>query len=359
MYNIHLLPASFGDSILIEYGKTKPYYILIDGGPYFAFEDMITGLRKVAPKLKTIELLVITHVDIDHIDGTINLLNQKKLPFKINEVWFNGYEQLEKAEDMLGGLQGEYASHLIKTKEFNHNTFFKKGPVVITDEANLPVIPVRGGMKLTLINPRPKALSRLRKVWKKEIDKIGDEAEILRRFAEDHRYDEEISDLLGEETIEELQKDLITGDKSEANASSIAFIGTYGKKSCLFAADAPTDDIIDLVDHLIEEQGGDRLKLDAWKLAHHGSKKSTLAKLMQKIDCKRMLISSDGKMYKHPDPQTIARMIKHNGPDVHFYFNYLSDHNKRWNREADQEKYRFQSHYPEAGAAGITLKLSK
>src|SRR5690606_31646473 len=94
MYNIHLLPASFGDSILIEYGDDQPNYILIDGGPYFAFKDVFSAMKKVAPRLDTIELLVVTHIDIDHIDGIVNMLNGNELPFKIEQVWFNGWKQL-------------------------------------------------------------------------------------------------------------------------------------------------------------------------------------------------------------------------------------------------------------------------
>ena len=68
MFNIHMLPASFGDSMLIEYGpKGKQKYILIDGGPYYQFDEIVTVLKEKVPFMKEIELLVITHVDIDHI----------------------------------------------------------------------------------------------------------------------------------------------------------------------------------------------------------------------------------------------------------------------------------------------------
>ena len=358
MYNIHLLPASFGDAILIEYGDQTINYILIDGGPYFNFEEMIKGLKKVAPNLTSLELLVISHIDIDHIDGIITLLNQDELPFEIREVWFNGYKQLKEAEDLLGPLQGEYLSLLIKEHNIPHNKSFGSGPVVITDYKALPEVLLPGGMKITLVNPGVNALVKLGEKWTTVLDEIGNEEKIRKRFESDPRYDDEIDDLLGEEsTIEDLQTGSIPGDKSEANLSSIAFIGEFEEKTCLFAADAPSDSMLPAIEALIDSSGEDTLKLNAWKLAHHGSKKSTLNKLMEKLACKHILVSSNGKRYKHPDPETIARIIGINGPDVHCYFNYPTSFNERWSKGDAQEEYHFKSWYPGENSTGITIKL--
>jgi beta-lactamase superfamily II metal-dependent hydrolase len=355
MYKIHLLPASFGDSILIEYGDAQVNYILIDGGPYFAFEEMFEGLKRVAPKLTELELLVITHIDIDHIDGIIMLLNQDHLPFKIREVWFNGFKQIKEADDLLGPLQGEYMTLRITENDLPHNTSFNSGPVVIQDYNALPRIVLPGGMELILVNPGLKSLAGLLDKWQDLINDIGNEAAFKNRLEEDDRYE---SDLLGEEsTIEELQVATIPGDKSKANLSSIAFIGKYDEKYCLFAADASSDALLPAIQFLIDEAGGDRLHLNAWKLAHHGSKGSTLTKLMEKIDCKQMLISSDGKRYKHPNEETIARLIANNGPDLTFYFNYRTSFNERWDGTKVKEDYKFSSFYPDQASNGITITL--
>ena len=102
MYNVHLLPATFGDSILIEYGtKRDPKYILIDGGPYYVFDELCAAMKQVAPNIRELELLVATHIDIDHIDGVVKLLNADGLPFGVKEIWFNGREQLGMAAEKL------------------------------------------------------------------------------------------------------------------------------------------------------------------------------------------------------------------------------------------------------------------
>jgi beta-lactamase superfamily II metal-dependent hydrolase len=361
MYNIHLLPASFGDSILIEYGdQSDTHYILIDGGPYFAFEEVVHQIKKIAPDLEQIELLVITHIDIDHIDGIVKLLNRHDLPFNIKEVWFNGWKEIEALldDDTLGAVQGEYLSFLIKNKHHKQNTFFNGKAVMVNDFSNLPVIILDGGMEITLLSPGKTALQKLAPVWKVEVEeKIGNLNTIEERLEEDTRYDSE-DDLLGDEdlTIEEMQAKNVNGDKSEANGSSIAFIGKFENKTCLFAGDAISDYLLEAIEPILENLGENRLELDAWKLAHHGSKKSTLEKLMIKIKCKKILVSSDGKRYKHPDAICIAKLLKNNGPNLKFYFNYRTEFNEIWDKEQLKRKYKYKTFYPEIESS-ITLKL--
>jgi beta-lactamase superfamily II metal-dependent hydrolase len=357
MYTVHLLPASFGDSILIEYGPAaKAHYILIDGGPYFNFSEMIKGLKRIAPKLKELELLVITHIDIDHIDGIITLLNQDTPPFKIKEVWFNGYKELTKIKDnLLGTLQGEYLSKVIESKKFKHNTSFKRKAVMVKDHINLPQISLPGGMKITLLSPAMQVLQQQKIKWETEMREIEKKETVEKRWKKDHRYDDVIYALLGT-NIEKWQGSEPKKDTSLANKSSIAFMGTYGGKRCLFAGDATSDSLLESIVPLLASTGKERLTLDAWKLAHHGSKGSTLDKLMSKIECKRMLISTNGNNYNHPDPECLAKLLKHNGPNLSFYFNYYSEQNKKWADKQWQKKYRFKSFYPE-DKDGISIQL--
>jgi beta-lactamase superfamily II metal-dependent hydrolase len=355
MYNIHLLPAAFGDSILIEYGpQGHPHFILIDGGPYYNFEDLRSALQKAAPDLRELELLVITHIDIDHIDGTVKLLNQSSLPFTIKEVWFNGRDQLAEAsgsagDDTLGSLQGEYLTKLIKAKGLPHNALFDGKAICIHDYSKLPEVTLPGGLQITLLSPGAAALTALIPVWDEELE--GKDVE--EKWEKDHRY----ADTLGNH-IEELQETEPVADKGAANSSSIAFIARYEGKSCLFAADAPSDTLLAAIDPMLDTSGEDRLKVDAWKLAHHGSKKSTLDRIMEKIDCKEILVSSNGKRYKHPDEAVIAKLLQHNGPDLTFYFNYRTSFNEMWDKEDLKSTYNYKAIYPEDGKPpGITIHL--
>lgn len=349
MYTVHLLPALFGDSILIEYGtKAAPRYILIDGGPYYGFENMTRAIKKVAPKLKQLELLVVTHIDIDHIDGTITLLNQAKLPFTIKQVWFNGWEQLKDIKTgALGALQGEYLSMMIKKKKIPHNTHFEGKAVMVTDPKKLPEIKLTGGMSLTLLSPHLDALKKLKNNWKSEIDKINEKSSIDERWAEETRYSR-TPGLLGSTPPHP--------DVSVANASSIAFLATYKKKTCLFAGDTMTDQLMKSIDPLCEKLKTKKLNLDAWKLAHHGSKKSTLPAIMKKIDTDKVLVSTNGDRYKHPDKDCITALLNNSKRGISLYFNYVSPQNKIWQKKSTQDKFGYKAIYAD-GEYGISVKM--
>lgn len=358
MFNIHLLPASFGDSILIEYGDGEPHYVLIDGGPYFAMEPVLQYAKKVAPGLKTLELLVITHIDIDHIDGIIVMLNQPKPPLEIKEVWFNGFKEISgvKEDDILGVLQGEMLSVLIERHKLPHNLAFGGKAIMVRDYQNLPVYMLDGGLELTLVAPGAKALLDLKPKWQDEINDIGDEAAVAKRLAEDHRYDNFPDDLLGEPSLEDWQNAPEIGDKTPTNGSSIAFIARYGKRRCLLAGDSPAHHLMAALEPLRQKEGTLRLKLDAWKLAHHGSKKSTLSALMEMIECPRLLFSSDGKRYKHPNKECVAKIIKYlAGPKV-LYFNYKTDFNDLWENPSWQQEYNYSVVYPDGEGLSISLE---
>jgi beta-lactamase superfamily II metal-dependent hydrolase len=97
--SVTLLPAGQGDSVLIEYGDAgDPRRILIDGGPARSYGGISAQFARIQPHLRRLDLLVLTHVDADHIEGVIKLLNDADLAVKIAEVWFNGYQQLPPDE---------------------------------------------------------------------------------------------------------------------------------------------------------------------------------------------------------------------------------------------------------------------
>ena len=69
------------------------------------------------------------------------------------------------------------------------------------------------------------------------------------------------------------------------------------------------------------------IKFDLVKLSHHGSKNNISNDLLNRIECFKYIISTNGGkgISKHPDRQTIAKIVSHpnmSKKKVHFYFNY-------------------------------------
>lgn len=69
---VHFIDVGQGDSILIKTPHNK--HILIDGGPPEAGKKVVAYLRKHL--VETIDLLIVTHPDIDHIGGLVAVLKQ-------------------------------------------------------------------------------------------------------------------------------------------------------------------------------------------------------------------------------------------------------------------------------------------
>src|SRR5262249_4098426 len=103
-----------------------------------------------------------------------------------------------------------------------------------------------------------------------------------------------------------------------ANGSSIAFLAEHPDGSCLFGADAFAPVLLES----LQRRGAAKTKVDAFKLAHHGSRRNTSIALLQHLECSRFLISTNGKRFRHPNPDTIARVIQHGGKNPDLYFNY-------------------------------------
>ena len=78
---------------------------------------------------------------------------------------------------------------------------------------------------------------------------------------------------------------------------------------------------------------------------------------MGQIDCSNYLISSNGKVFKHPDRQAIARAIYFGGGSPRLYFNYRTSINEVWGRPDLQEKYGYTAVYPEPGKEGLLVAL--
>src|SRR4051794_13305697 len=98
MFRIEMLPAAHGDCLWIEYGTAQQAYrILVDGGPACAYPALRDRILQLPPGGRDFELLVITHIDGDHIEGIIRLLQDAEtLGCMFRRIWFNGRDQLNK-----------------------------------------------------------------------------------------------------------------------------------------------------------------------------------------------------------------------------------------------------------------------
>ncbi|HEX5717112.1 MAG TPA: hypothetical protein VF179_13190 [Thermoanaerobaculia bacterium] len=355
MLSIDMLPARYGDCLWIEYGDPgHPRRILVDCG-------LKTGYRAVAERLRgrpdiAFELFVMTHIDADHIAGAIPLL-QEFGPDRFREVWFNGRDHLPFPPDVLGVLQGQIFSELIAGRGFSWNWRWNGRAIMVPDDGPLPAVELPDGMKLTLLSPTWERLADLRKVWDEELERLELEpGTALDRLEE--RPDLQ-PDALGPARIdvEALAEMPYKPDTGKANGSSIALLAEYEGKALLLAGDAFAPLLETTVARLLRQRGQERLRLDAFKVSHHGGRGNTSPGLLDLVRCENFLFSTNGSRYHHPHQETIARILR-SQRDVRLHFNYRSDENEVWDDSDLQDDWRYEAHYyPKPGNDGCTLIL--
>ncbi len=361
MLRIEMLPGAHGDSLWIEYGTAKSrHQVLIDGGPASAYpvlKEKIQGLPKSRKKL---DLLVVTHVDADHIEAPVMLLGDSSLGLKIDEVWFNAWRHITADEkDLLGPVQGEYLSALIgKTKIPWNASFEERGIYCRSTEDNSCT--VHGGLKITLLSPGGEQLKKLQRYWKSEVQKAGldpDSPEkALKKLEKDRRL--RPPDVLGAAVpVPALAATPFVADNAPANGSSIALLAEFEGKSALFAGDAHATVLQSAVQELLERRGEQKLQLDAFKIAHHGSKYNLSNELLALISCGKYLVSTNGDYFNHPDPEAIARVITDGGDQPEILFNYRTEQNCCWGETSLMRRYKYRAIYPKAGQSSVALDL--
>jgi hypothetical protein len=278
LFRVELLPARLGDCIWIEYGRDKINRILIDGGPVSTFEHIQKRLDQAPAGDRAFELIVMSHVDADHVEGLVRLFAEDPLPFVVDQVWFNGWRQMNQAHGFLGALQGEFLSALLVdrvSRAWSENS----PPWVVLNQKKLPTFVLPGGMKLTLLSPNRVKLAKMAKAWEKAIEKTGlrpgDLKAAWKALASRKKFLPKKGLLGTVPNLDALVKKQFLADDAIPNGSSIALLAEYEGRSVLLLADAHPDLIARSIQQLCKERGIGRLEVDAVKLAHHGSKHNT------------------------------------------------------------------------------------
>lgn len=348
MLRLEMLPADHGDSILLEYGPGKRirYRILIDGGAETAYGDVRERLGRIPTNRagrRRLDLLVISHVDADHIEGVVKLLQDDELAIDVKDIWFNDWNHLEPLVEgqtpaHLGPEQGEFLGALLLKQGRPWNRAFDGGTIVQTVSGRLPVRRL-GGMRLTVVSPTVHTLIDLRRTWRRVIVDAGFQPgspeQALEQFGARRWAKAPRPITLGDERQRK------TLDNSVANGSSIGLIAEYRGMRLLLAADAHADVLREAIERWCDESSGartgddGRVHFDVFKLAHHGSSKNLTPQLLDVISCPTYMVSTSGKRFRHPDVEAINLLIDHHAPasPPDLRFNYRSRQTEVWSTQ--------------------------
>ena len=380
--NVLSFKAENGDAFLIKFDNGQN--ILIDMGMPKTYENEIRQeLIKLKEQEQKIDLLIISHIDEDHIGGAIKFLEENKNNeiIEISEIWHNSYKHLQfekekvskikedtasilnsiikqnQTVDSTDGIQkisckqGSSLASLIYKYDYSWNTTFDNSAIFIENKSEVVI----EDLKFIFLSPNQEKLKKLSNKWLKELSKkkysfeISDEEifddafEFYMKFLEDD--DIKISSISSKKSLnfEELSE-IEEKDNSVTNASSLAFIIEYKDKKLLFLGDSHEDIIFESLVKLKDKDYD--LKFDLMKVSHHGSNKNISNRLINLITCNKFLFSTDGLSHKHPNLEAIAKIVANNiESKKELFFNYELDIFEKLDDRELKNKYNYEIKY--------------
>jgi beta-lactamase superfamily II metal-dependent hydrolase len=375
LFNLSFFPAQQGDAIWIEYGTPKAVHrVLIDAGTPATAPLIRRRIESLALNDRRFDLLVITHVDTDHIGGVLKLLSTLPARTQFDDVWFNGWPQIRTARsNILGPVDGEILGAALEKQKLPWNRRFKGAAVMLPKAGLPPQKTLRGGMKLRVLSPGEPQLAKLRDEWKRVVQDAGLDPRNKNRWekllAAAARKGVKDS-ILGEPDVTVLARSKFDPDPAPANGSTIALLAEFEGKSALLSGDAHAPVLVDALARLRRIRGPAKLKVDVFKVPHHGSSRNVNSELLAMAPATRYVFSTNGAVFGHPDDEAVARVIAAaTGSRKTLHFNYTAatiagNYKKKrarnqpnWSKAQLKRKHGYDVQFASSDDEGITIEL--
>jgi beta-lactamase superfamily II metal-dependent hydrolase len=324
---IKFLKASRGDCFCISYKDDDNITrnIIIDGGICETYFDspnnregeLKTEIDRIRNNNEKVDLLILTHIDNDHILGLLKWFEMDKIaPEIIDNVWFNSgkliADYLKKPEN----LDLNLVLKIFKTTEtgtsegIDFEKYLLDNKIWERKIVKTNTVLKENGVEIQVLSPNKKQLKKLLKKYHEDTKDPAYTGGIK------NDWDDSIENLIKDDELNYNKPK----DYSPKNQSSITFILTIKDKSFLFLADAPSNIIVKELDTM-GFNSANPLKVEFMKVSHHGSKNNTCKDLLRIVKTDNYLISTSGSHHGHPNKRTLARILNIN-KKANFHFNY-------------------------------------
>lgn len=315
--------AKHGDALILTADGAQ---VLIDGGPASVYDnylrDHLVALGDGGYEPPNIDLLMVSHIDADHILGILDLTNEMieaneedaRPPVTVTRAWVNTFSDMlifsdleskreansltakiasafDDDDELIDAVdshtklvlssvsQGRNLRRNLKTLAVPTNIRFDQR-LAIAQEGQEPW--EKGDLKISVIGPTKMEVDRLKRRWKKDLPKI---------LAREAKAKEAAASL----------------DRSVFNLSSIVCIAEANGKSILLTGDARGDAIL----KWLEDRGGP-FEFDVLKLPHHGSDRNITKTVFERIKASHYMVSGDGK-HGNPEPEMFRMLFEARG----------------------------------------------
>jgi hypothetical protein len=392
IFSMDVRRARKGDCLLLHYGsEKKPWLVIIDGGPRGVYGPHLKPrLQKIreARRLKDdepldINLLMVSHVDDDHIQGILDLTKElleakrdrKPQSVQVLSLWHNSFDDIldhkpdeltayvkqqfgpasvsgsgefsddegrevedhymesdskiapEKAEELVSSTlkvlasieQGFQLRVDAEALEFPLNSEFD-GKLISADKGE-DAIDIGQGLMFTVAGPMKDELETLRKKHSEWLKKLQKE---------------------GKTPPQALAAYV---DDSIPNLSSLVLQAKVGEKTMLLTGDARGDRILSGLELVGLIKKGDKIQVDLLKVPHHGSSNNLDDDFFQRIIAKHYVFSGNGE-HGNPEGESLEMLFKARGDeDYAIHLTYPIDEidenrRKDWEKEQNKERKR-------------------
>jgi beta-lactamase superfamily II metal-dependent hydrolase len=316
MFKLHVVQAQFGDGLVLSFGsRAKPRHILVDGGPSGNYTaDLEPALGEIVGQGGKIDLVVLSHVDNDHLIGVLDLfaaveddeISGRKPRVRIGGLWHNSFERsidptgevsrqmqavmmvagaasvtMPMAADAFYGIrEGNRLRLMARKLKIPTNKGFKDD-LLLVETAKLPI--KFGLLEMRIAGPSTANLAALRNEWLNWLEETAQNAASNPAAA-------------------------AMADKSVPNLSSIVLLARCDGKTILLTGDARGDHIIEGLKTAKLAKNG-KLHVDVLKVQHHGSDRNTTRGFFDAITADTYVVSANGR-YGNPDFDTLRWIVE-------------------------------------------------
>lgn len=343
---VRVFQSDKGDCLLLTDKNEK--HILVDGGMAKSYK------KHVAKYLsnKEIELVCVSHIDQDHIQGIIEMMkditnwrvykyqksqgnSRYKKPLApeppiVKSVWHNAFkdqvsENKGEIENMLVASSSAVSSFNVNMADFIYS---KREAIILSNKlkSNQLNIPVNkefsnnlvyyrkensqvkiGDFKLHIIGPFKEDLEKLRNDWNLWLEKSKRIIVKLRRQAEkDIKVFEKMNPASSHMELNRL------GDKLKVtlpNLASIMFLLEEDGKSVLLTGDGHSEDILKGLKENKKLRNNGGIHVNVLKVQHHGSHHNFDDSFFQKVTADHYVFCGNGA-HSNPELEVVKNLIE-------------------------------------------------
>ena len=333
IFSLDVRRARKGDCLLLHFGtKAKPGLVMIDGGPTGVYRQHLEprlleikrarGLDRQQPL--PVDLLMISHVDDDHIRGILDLTTEMKaVPdgqprlVRVLRLWHNSFDDIigKDPKELTAAVTAQFGpASLDGDLPDDASVDSDEDEEVIGDSLKVLANIEQGhrlrgdAQALRFQLPKKLILAGKDEIKLESLSFVvaGPMQAELKKLQEDH--DKWLAERKAKGGSAESALAAYV-DESVANLSSIVVLARSGGKSMLLTGDARGDKMLTGLETVGLLKSGGSVHVDILKVPHHGSARNLKTEFFRRVTADHYVFSGNGE-HGNPDREALEMLFE-------------------------------------------------